>query len=351
MLHTLKSAHLTPFSGLAPGCVLDALASVGLPGDGRLIQLNSFENRVYQVFLDGGRVVVAKFYRPQRWSDAQILEEHDFVAQLARNELAVAPALPMEVDGSANARPHCRLIGPTLAEFDTPQGPYRFSVAERLSGRAPELGDSETLNRMGSAIGRIHEVGLQSNFEFRQRLDVETLGTASRDWLLSADCIAPEALNSWHAAADAALAAVGAAFRTLGPGQKLRLHGDCHLGNVLWATNGPQFVDFDDACTGPAVQDLWMLLSGSHDSMCLQIAAVLEGYQRFMDFDRRELRLIEPLRTLRMLRHSAWIAQRWSDPAFPPAFPWFSEPAYWQGQAANLRDQVAAMAAPPIRVP
>lgn len=351
MLHTENSPQLAPFSGLEPDCVLDALTSVGLPGDGRLIQLNSYENRVYQVFLDGGRVVVAKFYRPGRWSDAQILEEHDFVAQLARSELPVAAALSVEVDGSANAAANCRLIAPTLAEFDTPHGPYRFSVAERLSGRAPELGDNETLKRMGSAIGRIHAVGLKSTFAFRQRLDIDTLGTASRDWLLSAASIPPEAVDSWRAAADATLAAAAAVFSALGPRQELRLHGDCHLGNVLWSANGPQFVDFDDACNGPAVQDLWMLLSGDHDSMCSQIAAVLEGYRRFMDFDQRELGLLEPLRTLRMLRHSAWIAQRWSDPAFPRAFPWFSEPAYWQGQAANLREQLAAMAAAPIRVP
>jgi len=348
MPHTAASAPPAPFSGLDPDCVLDALAGVGLQGDGRLIQLNSYENRVYQVFLDDGRVVVAKFYRPGRWSNAQILEEHGFVEELASIELPVAPALSMSVDRSANSAARCDLIAPTLAQFDTRQGPYRFSVAERLSGRAPELGDRETLNRMGSAIGRIHAVGLQSTFEFRQRLDVETMGTASRDWLLAEGCIPLEAADSWRAAADAALAAVEATFARIGPRKQLRLHGDCHLGNVLWAGSGPQFVDFDDACTGPAVQDLWMLLSGDHESMHSQMRAILDGYLRFTDFDRRELQLIEPLRTLRMLQHSAWIAQRWSDPAFPPAFPWFSEPAYWQGQAANLREQLTAMAAGPI---
>lgn len=343
MSHLDASARPTPFSGLEPDCVLDALSGVGLQGDGRQIQLNSYENRVYQVFLDDGRVVVAKFYRPGRWSDAQILEEHEFVEHLARIELPVAPAWLMAIDQAANSAGRCHLIAPTLAQFDTPEGPYRFSVATRLSGRAPELGDPDTLRRMGSAIGRIHAVGRQSSFVSRQRFDVATMGTASRDWLLTADCIPPAAVGPWHAAADATLAAIDAAFASVGPRKQLRLHGDCHLGNVLWADNGPQFVDFDDACTGPAIQDLWMLLSGDPASMHAQMTAVLEGYRRFTDFDRNELRLIEPLRTLRMLRHSAWIAQRWADPAFPAAFPWFSEPAYWQEQAANLRDQLAAM--------
>ncbi len=349
MLHLDAPARPAPFSGLEPDCVLDALAGVGLQGDGRQIQLNSYENRVYQVFLDDGRVVVAKFYRPGRWSNAQILEEHQFVAQLARAEVPVAPAWAMDVDATASTAPRCHLIAPTLAEFDTPQGCYRFSVAERLSGRAPELGDEQTLRRMGSAIGRIHAVGTQASFAHRERIDVQTTGTANRDWLLGAECIPPEAVGPWRAAVDAALSAITAILASVGPVKELRLHGDCHLGNVLWADNsGPQFVDFDDACTGPAVQDLWMLLSGDTASMRAQIAAVLEGYLRFTDFDRRELHLIEALRTLRMLRHSAWIAQRWSDPAFPAAFPWFSEPAYWQEQAANLRDQLAAMQGPSI---
>lgn len=351
MMRSVPSTPLTPFSGLGPDCVLDALASVGLQGDGRLIQLNSYENRVYQAFLDDRRVVVAKFYRPQRWSNSQILEEHEFVEQLARVELPVAPALSLFVDPAASFADQCRLIAPTLAQFDKPQGCFRFSVAERLSGRTPELGDSDTLQRMGSAIGRLHAVGQQSNFVFRQRLDIATLGVASRDALLAAQTVPHEALAPWRDAADAALAAVEAAFARVGPLQLLRLHGDCHLGNVLWAPRGPQFVDFDDTGTGPAIQDLWMLLSGDYGSMCSQVAALLQGYRSFMDFDLRELRLIEPLRTLRMLRHSAWIAQRWADPAFPLAFPWFCEPSYWHEQAANLRDQLSAIAAPPLSVP
>jgi Ser/Thr protein kinase RdoA (MazF antagonist) len=329
MSHLDASAQPTPFSGLDPDCVLDALSGVGLQGDGRQIQLNSYENRVYQVFLDDGR-------------------EHEFVEHLARIELPVAPAWSMSIERAANCSTSCHLIAATLAQFDTSTGPYRFTVATRLSGRTPELANVDTLRRMGSAIGRIHAAGRQSSFRFRQCFDVDTMGTASRDWLLASDCIAPAAMGPWRAATDAALAAVAAALAGVGPCKQLRLHGDCHLGNVLWAENGPQFVDFDDACTGPAIQDLWMLLSGDHATMHAQMTAVLEGYRRFMDFNRNELRLIEPLRTLRMLRHSAWIAQRWADPAFPAAFPWFAESAYWQEQAAHLRDQVAAMEDPPL---
>jgi Ser/Thr protein kinase RdoA (MazF antagonist) len=347
----LPPRDTTPFSGLGPDCVLDALASVGLQGDGRLIQLNSYENRVYQVFLDDGQVVVAKFYRPGRWTDDQILEEHGFVDELAQVELPVAAALPMLADRDASSAGQCRLIAPTLAEFRAPNGSYRFSVAKRLSGRAPELGDSETLQRMGSAIGRIHAVGRQRKFRFRQPLDFATLGLASRDGLLSAHAIPIEALQAWRDAADAALAAVEASYARLGTLRLLRLHGDCHLGNVLWGQSGPQFVDFDDTGTGPAIQDIWMLLSGDHASMGSQVADVLEGYRRFMELDVGELRLIEPLRTLRMLRHSAWIAQRWDDPAFPLAFPWFCEPSYWQEQASGLREQVRLMGGPSVTLP
>ena len=338
----------TPFSGLDPDCVLDALSSVGLQGDGRQIQLNSYENRVYQVFLDDGRVVVAKFYRPGRWSDAQILEEHEFVEHLARTELPVAQAWSMAVDRAANSATRCRVIAPTLAQFDTTVGPYRFSVATRLFGRAPELGDADTLRRMGSAIGRTHSVWWQANFAYRPRLDVDTLGTANRDWLLASDLIAPTAMAPWRAAADAALAAAAAAFASVGACRALRLHGDCHLGNVLWADNGPQFVDFDDACTGPAVQDLWMLLSGDARAMSLQMEDVLAGYEDFCEFDPRELHLIEALRTLRLLHHSAWLARRWDDPAFPAAFPWFATNRYWEARILELREQIARMQEPAI---
>ena len=338
----------TPYAGLSPDLVLDALDAVGLRGDGRLIQLNSYENRVFQVFLEDGRVVVTKFYRPQRWSDAQILEEHSFAAELAASEIPVADAWPLTIDGGSRDADRVSLPGATLAQLETESGPYRFSVSARLAGRAPELEDAGTLEWIGRFVGRIHAVGALKPFEFRQTLNPQTFGFDNRDWLLAQHIIPPDAEAGWRQATDEALAAISEAFDHGSAVRTLRLHGDCHLGNVLWAADGPHFVDLDDAVNGPATQDLWMLLSGDRGAMTRQLAAVLDGYESFMDFDWRELRLIEPLRTLRTIHHSAWIARRWSDPAFPIAFPWFDSPKYWAEQTTRLGEQIDAMAQPPL---
>ena len=338
----------TPYAGLTPSLVLDALDAVGLRGDGRLIQLNSYENRVFQVFLEDGRVVVAKFYRPGRWTDAQILEEHAFAGELAANEIPVAaPWVLTASSDSVHAENICAL-GPTLAGFDSTAGVYRFGVSERVAGRAPELEDMTTLEWIGRFVGRIHAVGARARFEHRGMLDVTTFGDANRNWLLAADVIPPDALPAWRDVTERALDRVRAAFAHGGAVRQLRVHGDCHLGNVLWTTAGPHFVDLDDTCMAPATQDLWMLLSGDRSAKTRQLAAVLDGYETFMDFDWRELRLVEPLRTLRILHHSAWIARRWHDPAFPIAFPWFESPAYWAEQTTRLREQLDAMAEPPL---
>ena len=341
-------ASETPYAGLGPDVVLDALDAVGLHGDGRLIQLNSYENRVFQVFLEDGRVVVTKFYRPGRWSDRQILEEHAFAAELVASEIPVAAAWPLTLDDASRHAERVTLSGPTLGRLDTPLGAYRFSVSERLAGRAPELEDAGTLEWIGRFIGRIHAIGALKAFESRQTLDAKTFGTDNRDWLLSQNLIPPDAQPAWRQTTEYALATVAEAFDRSPAPRRLRLHGDCHLGNVLWGVDGPHFVDLDDAAMGPATQDLWMLLSGDRAAMTRQLAAVLDGYESFMDFDRRELRLIEPLRTLRMIHHSAWIARRWADPAFPVAFPWFESPSYWAEQTSRLREQIKAMAEPPL---
>ena len=341
----------TPYAGLGPDIVLDALDAVGLRGDGRLIQLNSYENRVFQVFLEDGRVIVSKFYRPGRWSDAQILEEHAFANELAEREIPVAEVWPLSIDMASRLANQVSLIGTTLARLDTPLGAYRFSVSARLAGRAPELEDAGTLEWLGRFIGRMHAVGALEPFEFRETLNAQTFGINERDWLLSQRLIPPDAEAAWTQVTQEALAAVANAFNRGEPPRQIRLHGDCHLGNVLWTNDGPHFVDLDDAVTGPATQDLWMLLSGDRGSMTRQLAAVLDGYEQFMDFDWRELRLVEPLRTLRIIRHSAWIARRWSDPAFPIAFPWFESPKYWAEQTTRLRQQVEAMSQPSLGGP
>jgi Ser/Thr protein kinase RdoA (MazF antagonist) len=341
----------TPYAGLTPSLVLDALDAVDLRGDGRLIQLNSYENRVFQVFLEDGRVVVAKFYRPGRWSDAQILEEHAFTAELEAAEIPVAAPWPLTVSATSIHAAGAAPLGPTLIRFDSPAGPYRFGVCARQAGRAPELEDPATLEWIGRFIGRIHAVGARARFAHRETLDVATFGHANRERLLASGVIPPDALPGWSDVTAQALERVSAAFDSGNGGRHLRLHGDCHVGNLLWTAAGPHFVDLDDAVNGPATQDLWMLLSGDRVSMTRQLGAMLEGYESFMDFDWRELRLVEPLRTLRIIHHSAWIARRWDDPAFPVAFPWFESPAYWADQTMRLREQLVAMDEPPLGSP
>ena len=345
-----EGVRAAPYADLTPASVLDALDGVGLRGDGRMLQLNSYENRVFQAFLEDGRVVVAKFYRPGRWTDAQILEEHAFTAELATAEIPVAAPLALVADA---ASPHAAAIaaaGPTLAIAAIGSQAYRFGVCERRAGRAPELDDPEVRRWLGRFIGRLHAVGARSSFAHRITLGVESYGVASRDFLRDEGILPPESADTWLALVDAALSACSEAFAAA-PLRNLRLHGDCHLGNVLWTERGPHFVDLDDAVNGPAIQDLWMLLAGDRAAMSGQLLDVLEGYESFMEFDWREVRLIEPLRTLRMIHHSAWIARRWRDPAFPIAFPWFASPSYWDDQCVRLREQLVAMAEPPLGSP
>ena len=319
-----------PYDGLTPDRTLDALESAGIVGDGRLLALNSYENRVYQVWRDDAPPVIAKFYRPARWTDAQILEEHAFVADLAEREIPAVPPLVLR-DSTLNA-------------FEG----FRFAVFERRGGRAPELDDMPTLTRIGRYVGRIHAAGSTQAFLTRPALTPTTFGTESRDWLLAHDFLPPDIADVWRSVVDQALDGVARCYARAGDVATLRLHGDCHAGNVLWTDDGPHFVDFDDARTGPAVQDLWMLLSGERVWMERQIAAVLEGYESFRHLDRRELHLVEALRTLRLVHYSAWLARRWDDPAFPAAFPWFGTQRYWQDRILELREQIALMDEPPL---
>jgi Ser/Thr protein kinase RdoA (MazF antagonist) len=339
-----------PYSRLTPDLVLDALDSVGVRGDGRMLALNSYENRVYLVYLEDGSSVVAKFYRPNiggtRWTDTQILEEHHFTTELAQLEIPVVAPLPLQSEAGT-----C-----TLAHF----GGFRFAVMPRRGGRAPELDAQAVLPWIGRFMGRIHAVGAAHRFKHREAADIATVGMAPRDWLLAhwfdRPDGRPEVYEIWRTAADAALGAVRECFAAAGDVAQIRLHGDCHAGNILWlnpsATDpgGPHFVDFDDARQGPAMQDLWMLLSGDRSYMTRQLGELIDGYEAFMEFDRRELHLLEALRTLRIIHHSAWLARRWDDPAFAPAFPWFGTPAYWQEQAHALLQQVQRMAEPPLAV-
>ena len=321
-----------PYSALTPDVVLDALDSVGYRGDGRLQALGSYENRVYQVWRDDAPPIVVKFYRPGRWSDAQIHEEHAFVTELAAREIPVVAPLARD--------------GVTLHAAEG----FRFAVYPRCGGRAPEFENRATLEWMGRFLGRIHAVGAQTPFLHRPAIDLQSHGLAPRDWLLAHDFVPADLLPAWRAITSQALEGVRHAYDRAGSVTTLRLHGDCHAGNVLWQDDGPHFVDFDDARSGPAMQDLWMLLSGDRAAMSLQLAAVIDGYEDFAAFDPRELHLVEALRTLRLLHYSAWIAQRWDDPAFPAAFPWFNTQRYWQDRILELREQVALMDEPPLAV-
>ncbi|WP_186088990.1 serine/threonine protein kinase [Burkholderia gladioli] len=323
-----------PFAGLTPERVLDALDSVlipaGLRTDGRLLALNSYENRVYQAGIEDGQPIVAKFYRPRRWSDAAILEEHGFVAELAAREIPAVPARAFE--------------GRTLHEFEG----FRFSVFERRGGRAPDLDRRDTLEWLGRFIGRIHAVGATQAYAERPVLDIRSFGYDSRDYLLSNEIIPVDLREAYRTVLALALERVEAAFERAGETRLLRAHGDCHPSNVLWTDAGPHFVDFDDSRMAPAIQDLWLLLPGDRAGASSALADLLAGYEDFCEFDPRELHLVEALRTLRLIHYSAWLARRWDDPAFPAAFPWFNTPRYWEERVLELREQVGAMQEGPL---
>ena len=333
------------YADLTPSQVLDALQAIGLRGDGRILQLNSYENRVFQVMLEDGDAVVAKFYRRARWSDAQIVEEHAFALELAAAEVPVAA--PLIIGGASG---DVRLLpegGPaTLALRPGSEGLHRYAVWSRCAGRAPELEDEAVLQRLGGFIGRLHAVGARRPFAQRRCLDAPQDARAAVALLADGGFVSDNQRDNWAEACASAIACIDAAFAAQAP-RAIRLHGDCHPGNLLWRDSGAHVVDLDDACMGPAVQDLWMLLSGEPEQMAQQLRQLLRGYAPFMDFDRRELRLIEPLRLLRMMRHNAWVAQRWQDPAFPAAFPDFGSSGYWGQQALQLREQLRVAAETP----
>jgi Ser/Thr protein kinase RdoA (MazF antagonist) len=318
-----------PYDGLTPDAVLDALESIGLRGDGRLLALNSYENRVYQVSLEDDSHVVAKFYRPNRWSDAQILEDHVFSLELSARE--IPGVAPLEISGK------------TLFEH----AGFRFAVFPRRGGRTPELEDPKVLEWIGRFLGRIHAVGAAKPFVHRPVLDFETFGEEPRDWLLDSGMIPNDLEDVWTGVVDEALDRVAPFFEDI---RNIRLHGDCHAGNILWTPDGPHFVDLDDARMGPAVQDLWMLLAGDRATALKQLKSLVDGYEQFHAFRREELALIEPLRALRLLHYSYWLARRWEDPAFPAAFPWFGTQRYWQDRILELREQTSAMAETPLSV-
>jgi len=326
-----------PYSDLSPEIVLDALEAAGHRCDGRVLALNSYENRVYQIGTEDAEPVVAKFYRPGRWTDAAILEEHAFSLELAAQEIpVVAPlARPAEAGGQESLFVH--------------RG-FRYAIFPRRGGRWPELATATDREWVGRFLGRIHGVGRADRFVHRGRLSVAELGRNARDFLLEGDWMPDYLATKYEDLTDSLLEEVEAQADGWGGARLGRILGDCHRGNILWTDLGPHFVDLDDCLTGPAIQDIWMLLAGSQQEMRTDLTDLLRGYEQFLPFDRGELALIEPLRALRMIHYSAWLARRWHDPAFPRAFPWFAEPRYWEEHYRALEEQLGAVLGPRLEL-
>jgi Ser/Thr protein kinase RdoA (MazF antagonist) len=320
------------FAALSPDRVMNATESLGYRCDARNLELNSFENRVYQIGLEDHDPVIGKFYRPNRWSDAQILEEHRFTIRLAGEDVSVVA--PIEINGT------------TLFHFEG----YRFALYPRRGGRAPNLDDLDNLEILGRHIGKLHAAGSSEPFQYRPELTVQAYAIDTRSYLLANDFIPDELMAAYSTTSEQLIELLKRRFSEAEPYTRIPLHGDCHMGNVLWRDDVPHFVDFDDARSGPAIQDLWMMLSGEREEQTLQLDAIIAGYETFADFDSREIALIEPLRTLRIMHHAAWLAKRWDDPAFPRAFPFFNSTRYWSDHILELREQTAKLQEPPLQL-
>ena len=318
-----ERAH--PFQTLTPSFIMDAVESQGFRCDCRLFALNSYENRVYQVGIEEGQPLITKFYRPGRWSDQQIAEEHSLCIELAEHELPVVP-------------PIRNSAGESLFHYKA----FRFSIYRRQGGHAPEFDNLDNLLILGRMLGRLHCIGSVRPFVHRPELDIKSFGYESVA-LISERFIPDEYRVSYTAITEQLLRSIEVKFAEAGSVSYIRVHGDCHAGNILWRDNAPHFVDFDDARNAPAVQDLWMMLSGERSRQITQLETLIKGYREFYDFNPCELRLIEALRSLRMLHYSAWLARRWGDPMFPHTFPWFNTVRYWGEHILQLREQLAAL--------
>ena len=322
----------TPYDRLTPDVMLDAVESLGLVTDGRFIALNSYENRVYQIGIEESVPIIAKFYRPNRWTDEQIHEEHAFSQELHDAEIPVVP--PQHFHGKM------------LHEYEG----FRFSLFKRHGGRGPELDIQENRQWLGRYLGRIHQTGSQTAFKHRPTLSIENFFEKPSRYLLEQQWIPFHLETAYSTLISDLSIELKAAYERAGTINTIRLHGDCHPGNILWTQDGPHFVDLDDCRSGPAIQDLWMLLSGDREEKTQQLADIIDAYELFRPFDYAELNLVEALRTLRLVHYAAWLAQRWSDPAFPQAFPWFDSDKFWEEHILTLREQVAALGEPPLQI-
>ncbi len=332
----VEPALAHPYTRLTPDHVISAVESTGRLSDARILALNSYENRVYQVGIEEEDPVIVKFYRPDRWSKQQIDEEHRFTQCLFEADIPVVPPLIINEGGEY----------PTLGLHDD----FIFSIYPRQGGRAPELDNLDHLHQLGRFIGRIHAAGQGFRFTHRVRLSVDK-ASENVDYMLEAGFIPHDLKAAFLAVSGEIMAIVNARRPDAATYRQISLHGDCHSGNVLWRDGCPHFVDFDDAISGPAIQDLWMLLSGDYQQQQRQLLEIIEGYEMFYSFDPSELRLVEPLRAMRVLHFNAWLARRWDDPAFPLAFPWFNSPRYWSEYILELKEILTGLQQAPITMP
>lgn len=321
-----------PYDRLSPDTILNAVDSQGFESDGSYTALNSYENRVLQIGLNDAAPVVTKFYRPQRWSDQAILEDHQFSLTLKTAEIPVVAPLQ-------NSKKE------TLFEFEG----FRFAVFPKQGGRTPNLENRENLSWIGRFLGRIHQVSKHMPFQHRQNLFADSVTENNTDWILNSPFIPPEYRSIYQAMTSALIEKITDAFNRVAP-KMISIHGDVHAGNILWTEEGPHFVDMDDCQTGPAVQDFWMLLSGDEAEMAQQLSSIIQGYSVFCDFDLRELQLIEALRSMRLINYTVWLAKRWDDPAFIKAFTWFDTHAYWHEHVTILEQQLARFELPTMNI-
>ena len=329
----MENGPTHPFARLSPDMVIDAVESSGVISDARILALNSYENRVYQVGIEDSQPIIVKFYRPQRWTTAQILEEHDFSLELAELEIPLIP-------------PNKNSEGKTLLEFEG----FRFAIFERKGGHPPEFDNLDNLLVMGRFLGRMHQVGAINVFQTRNTLSIELFAEKNASFLLEHDFLPPDLSPAYESLAKDLIERMHMISKNSAQAKLIRIHGDCHGGNILWRNDTPHFVDLDDCMMGPAIQDLWMLLSGNREQRLQQLAEIVDGYNEFYDFNPSELPLIETYRTMRLMHYSAWLAKRWDDPAFPKSFPWFNTENYWAGHILELREQMAALDEPPLLI-
>ena len=317
-----------PYSRLSQEDVMDAVESLGLYSDARVFPLNSYENRVYQVGIDDEQPVIAKFYRPNRWSQQSIREEHQFMLQLQEEDIPVVA--PLQFDGE------------TLFEHKE----FMFTLFPRRGGHAPELSSKHDLELLGRWLARIHQVGGWQPFQHRPQVDPANDIKQAAETLLNSGMMPDDYRAVYDSLWPQLQQLVEQQYSN--DHRSIRLHGDLHTGNLLLREQQLWLVDFDDCRQGPAMQDIWMLLSGSREEQLQQLESIRLGYEMFLPFPASELKMVECLRTRRVMQHAAWICQRWDDPAFPIAFPWFEGHRFWSEHLLTLREQVAALYEEPL---